>query len=289
MGILRGLLAYAVLRPTLTVANAAYMHLWHNRTWKGKAASVAFALVATGLVLDQRDRAANAPPDPQAIVTPDHSFRPDADQLNPAPRIEVPMTPDGQLPAPTPAIVAQTYVELVYDPLTRKYLDSLPAAERAAKAAEVAQNRATLLDAIAKYEAVEITDAMIAEIQRRQNEEMRALYPGKPEQFYIDMQSSAQALAVSVRMKLFLERHPQFRVTAEQAAALDERMGLAPGSSVNADVISALTDTSAARAMGLRSYFIDRESVLELAAQRLVITVPQQRSDVRGLPVAAPG
>ncbi|MBU0858555.1 MAG: hypothetical protein KJ667_01340 [Alphaproteobacteria bacterium] len=280
MGLLRTAFIL-ITKPSLMLAQFAYVSLWHNRGALGRTVTAAALVTTAGLLLHNGDDERGVPPvSPEPMVDPYFNDKPATQPGNGnGGMIEVPMIPGVEARAPAD-LIARTYIETIYDVATTNYLNSLPAGERAAKAESVATNRALLLDALTKFEALEIDTSIITEQQAQQMAEMRANTPNRSEQFYRDMVTSSDILEMRLRARTLLERHPELVVSEEQAAAMDERMRTTPGTHANTSVIGFLTDSYEARERGLRSYYLDRQDVLERANDNIIV-VPMREGSLQ--------
>lgn len=259
-----------VAKPTLYLANAAYLGLWANRGVKGKAITASALLLGAGLAINAHDQNNGVPE--SAPLIGDSEF---IDNLG-APEtqrytIEVPEQPrSGDFNTAPSALIAQTYVDQFYNPATTRFLANAPADQRAALQAEIDRDRATLLDAIEKYENINVTTEMVAERQTRQVEEMRARFPNRSDNDLRPFLTPASTIANQIRAEVFLQQNSQYAATPEQLASVAERLGRAPESLRGVTVIDYLTDAVDARARGLRSYFIDRSHIIERSKDNFV-------------------
>lgn len=275
-------------RGGLALANVAYRGLWLNRTPFARAFTLVAGMTVAGVAVDlnKDDDVPETTPATQLdpyykgteIRTPDQA-RPD-EARSPT----MPLPPGAVMPRAQPEIIADTYLERLYDPKTRAWLNRLPEAERAERTAEITENRALLRDAIIKYESINVTPEMIADYQRDIVQKLQEQYPDKDENYFYTRIPSPEIVELRLRGKLLTELHPELRVNEEQGAALDRRLREPEGTHFERQVsiIAYYTDSPEARARGLRSYNIDREQVIEKANENIIIEVPQRQGALPG-------
>lgn len=286
MGLLTAPFFFAA-KAVIGTANVAHALLWRNRGTTARMFTAAAALVGAGTLMElNKDDGVPDPrqaPDSDAYYnnTPMASTGNDAPQVSAtpaAPGTVSTLAPGGVLPQATPEAIVNTYLTSLYDPKTAAWLNSVPENERAAQAALIAANRDRLEDALLKFERIQVPQDMLREAHQRQLDEARASYPDRSEDFYLNMLSPMAVIEMRLRAQLLTQMHPELAVNEEEGASLDKRLKMPSGYnySRSTSIISYLTDGVEARAMGLRSYHLDREFLVHRANENVVIPAPSR-------------
>lgn len=260
------------------VATAAFS----RASVKTKLLLSAGAIMATGAILTNLERTNDLPP---AEPTRGHNINP-GEVAPPGERVIV--TPDvyGNITLPG-SIIAKVYLESIFDVQVNNRLNGFTDAEtgriyppmaegpeKEALRAWAAETRAILMDAITKFEDIPLDGAArqaVAEIQRQQIEGSRIGHEDRDEDYHQGMVSPAAVLELRERADLFIAQYPEYKVTADQARALDALWGVPEGSAADVDIITALTTLPPAGDMGIYTYSRYRVMVIEAAARHVVV------------------
>ncbi len=150
-----------------------------------------------------------------------------------------------------------------------------------------AQTRPILQDAITKFENVMMDSTArqaIAEIQRRQVADSRENHPKRDNDFHEGMVSPPSVLELRQRGDMFVAQYPEFKVTPEQARALEKLLGLPDGAASDTDIITALTTLPPAWECGINTYSRYRKELIQEAAKFIVVPLQQQGALEQKLP-----